>query len=191
MKKLIFLFILLSSVLSINAQYKSFDFCDHLKNIDFGLEVGAVETPSYKESNNYKFSYGLSVSIFGFYADWVGNIRNHKRDVRVDKWDDSYSGVWHVGYKVPICKYISITPLCGQWYGSSGITNGYDWKVDNYGIVNHYENKGTITNFDYGAKIEVMINSKYWYGTPSYGFRFGITITKYAKYGNVGFAKYF
>lgn len=118
------------------------------KSISVGLIGGGMETFDYGV-------IGLSTTIYGFYADFMGWPRKHANDVRIDKWEDHSQYAFHVGYQIPIHQYkegsIRIIPNIGWASIKVGYTDGEDWTVGDNGIINSFhvtEEKG---GFDYGA----------------------------------------
>lgn len=115
MRKIIF--ILLSVItLSANSQNKN-SFKKLISNFDISCELGTIEGD---------FGVGLSASLFGVYFDYLVNPAAYEGTCKVGVWNDKRSNVYHVGIKVPINKYISITPIVGNYKGQKGKTNGYD-----------------------------------------------------------------
>jgi hypothetical protein len=178
MKKLFFIITL--CVLSVTSDAKSI--FDYNKSTSFGIQFGAVD-----QQNHFGFQTLMGhISIYGVYVDVGGWPRSHQRDIRVDKWDDESCFMFHVGYQFPLCSWFKITPIAGYYKHESGMTDGYHWKVDNYGINNRFDVHDRYSGFDYGvnAMFHIRLNNKE--KKPGYSLQLGGTYTKNAWYAGLG-----
>ncbi len=139
------------------------------KSLSIGLQGVGLEHLDYG-------AMGVNATFYGAYVDCMWWPRKHDNDVRVDKWKDHSVWAAHVGYQIPFFKYggtsIRITPMVGYASVKEGITDGEDWSVDKYGIVNKFNVTEEKDGFDYGAAL-VFQNSDDNIG--AYDFSIGVT----------------
>lgn len=171
MKKNILTLLFTLLTISVNAQ----TFFERNKNISFGIQFGAVD-----HHNNTDMGFQTlmaTVSCYGVYLDIGGWPRAYGSDARIDKWDDEYCIAFHIGYQLPILDWLKITPIIGYYNHESGYTDGYYWKVNQYGIDNKFVALDELNGFDYGGNIQIDIK------------RFSIfgTFTKNMWYAGIGF----
>ena len=111
------------------------------------------------------------------YLDAGGWPRRHGSDVRVEKWDDDEALTFHVGYQIPIQKWLRITPMVGYAHNATGTTNGYNWSANSNGIHNKFEAEDSFSEFDYGAQLTFNINRINLLGTLTrYNWYVGISV---------------
>ena len=138
MKKILLLITVLYST-SCFSQYQSqvkssstFEYAN--KSFDMGIIGGVIGV-----QDDYSYgALGFNMTLYGIYADFMGWPKAHEDDVRVDKWHDKSSIAYHVGYQIPLMKYLRIIPIVGYAKVEEGTTNGWDWTVGYGGIVNKF-----------------------------------------------------
>lgn len=94
---------------------------------------------------------GVSATIKGFYVDFMGLPPRHSKEVRLDKWNDKKSFLCHAGYQIPIVGAFRIIPIIGYAYISTGITDGWNWSVNDNGIYNKFRSLKNVSRLDYGG----------------------------------------
>ena len=171
MKKIIcaILFVLIS--ICTNAQ----SFFERNKNVSLGIQFGAVDQHNHTEMGFQTLM--VNTTCYGVYLDVGGWPRSHGDDVRIDEWDDEYCFAFHLGYQLPVLKWLKITPIAGYYKHESGYTDGSHWKVVNYGISNKFVAQDKLNGFDYGCNIQIDIKQFSIFGT----------ITKNMWYAGIGF----
>ena len=159
------------TVININGQ----TFFERNKNVSIGIQFGAVDQHNHTDMGFQTLM--VNVSCYGAYLDIGGWPRKHGSDTRVDKWDDESCFAVHIGYQLPIFKWLKITPLAGYYNHKTGYTNGYNWNVTSSGINNEFVVNKQLNGFDYGGNIQIDIK------------RFSIfgTFTKNMWYAGIGF----
>lgn len=121
---------------------------------------------------------GIGMTIKGIYGDFGFWPRSYGDDVRVDEWDDEYMWMFHVGYQLSVfCKNVRITPIVGYYSHETGITDGYDYYINNNGIHNEFHCTDKFSGFDYGAKLTINIKH----------FNISGTLTKNVWYAGIGY----
>ncbi len=175
MKKIIFTLIMMFTFMSINTvnanNYKEI-FKETNTKINFGFHFGGIGC-----SDDLGLQQILmSTTIYGVYADFGGWPSSHGSDVRVDTWDDDKALTFHVGYQVPITKWLRVIPMVGYAYDATGTTDGYNWHTDSNGIHNKFNVDDQIKDFDYGGA--VVFNMKH--------FNIQVTATRYSWYAGIG-----
>ena len=112
------------------------------KSISVGLIGGGMETFDYGVM-------GLSTTIYGFYADFMGWPRNSYKDVKSTDWEELTVWSSHAGYQIPLHQYkdgsIRIIPMVGYY----AKTEGAVFKVND----KTYTSTVTTGGFDYGAAL--------------------------------------
>lgn len=118
-----------------------------------------------------------SMTIYGVYADFGGWPAIHENDVDVDVWDDNKAIIFHLGYQVPLTKWLRIVPMAGYAYDASGTVDGYNWSCGYNGIHNKFNVDEQVSGFDYGAAL--VFNIKH--------VNISGTYTKYNWYVGIGY----
>lgn len=176
MKKfLCLLFVLIVGTNGIKAQSFKETFKSENKHIGFGVHFGAIGQTE---------DLGLQVlmanlTVYGFYFDIGGWPRSHGDDVRVEEWDDDEAFMFHVGYQLPVTKWLRFVPMVGYAHDATGTTNGHHWTTSNNGINNKFEVDDKFSKFDYG--LGTVFNMKH--------FNIQGTVTRYSWY--IGFGAEF
>lgn len=153
-KTILTAFILFFIAFSANAEtYKDiFNYANKRTNINFLFGCNGYNTDIALQE------FGMSFTTHGIYADLLLWPRKHGSDVRVDKWDDDECLTFHVGYQIPIQKWVRITPIVGYTYNACGTTDGYNYSCGNNGINNKFNADYEYKEFDYGAVLTFNIN---------------------------------
>lgn len=173
MKKIIFILIAIMCLANTYAQ----SFIDRNKNISIGAHFGAV---GQNEDMGLQIIM-LNVTVYGVYIDFGGWPQSHGSDINVGIWEADKAELFHIGYQLPVTNWLKITPLIGYANDETGYTNGYNYKIDQYGIHNQFISETGISDFDFGgqAKFEIPINKKTSIDIMG-------TYTKYSWYGGIG-----
>lgn len=118
--------------------------------VAFGMSFGAVDQIGKHFGAPF---IGCSVTAMGVYADGGFWPRHHAQDVRVDEWDDEQVWSFHLGYQVPLTKWLRVTPIVGYYDHKSGTTDGSNWRADGYGIHNSFDVTDHYSGVDYGGRV--------------------------------------
>ena len=174
MKKIIFTLVIVFTfigTLSAQNSYKdTFKYTNTKFNV--GVHFGAIGCSDDLGLQEFL----VSTTIYGVYADFGGWPSSHGSDVRVDTWDDDKAYTGHIGYQVPITKWLRVIPMVGYAYDATGTTDGHHWSYDN-GIHNKFNVDDEISGVDYGAAIVFNINH----------VNIQATATRYNWYVGIGF----
>ena len=165
------------STMSLSTEKPKYSFKENLKTenncLSLGVHFGAIGQLQHMGLQIFMFS----MSVKGFYLDFGGWPQDHAGDVRVDTWDADKAILFHLGYTVPINKFIRLTPLVGYASNESGVTNGHNWSATSSGIHNQFEVEWSKKGFDPGCQLTINIKHFNIYGT----------FTRFAWYGGIGF----
>ena len=176
MKNICFLLVAFFVSMSKNAQLLQGDGLLENKGGSIGFIGGAVginDDPSAP-------ALGLNGTIYGIYIDFLFWPRAHANSTDVDKHENEKQAISaHIGYQIPLLKWLSIIPIAGYTQVENGTTDGSHWKSSSSsGIVNSYvvdeDNKG----FDFGGILVFNISKS---------VRVYATGTTRAVYGGIGF----
>lgn len=160
MKKTILLIALLLGTLQAHAQL--FPIADVNNNhYEIGFQGGVIGLG--KELTLAGF--GINATIWGAYIDFLLNGAQHASSKEVGEWRDNQGIAIHVGYQIPITRYVRIIPLVGYGEINEGITNGYKYSVDKNGIHNSYKADWRHGGFDAGGSVCVNIGFVSFYVT--------------------------
>ena len=159
-----------NSVTENTVQEKPFVLERYKKTFEISFEAGGHRIIWPFDNDSFIEGYGISISAYGFYLDFICSTpKNGYPDCFL-----AYSV--HGGIKFPITKYFTITPLIGY---------------ENVSYEDQRDKWEKIEKFDYGIKTEFIHNIfKENNSFPSCGLKFGVTLTKYATYANIGFVWY-
>ena len=97
----------------------------------------------------------LVLNIYGVHFDFGNNSEgNHENNIGVDKYSGYQMFTWHLGYSLPICDWLKITPVIGANKRASGYYDGGDYSFDSDGNVhNKFHPNSTLKGFDYGVVV--------------------------------------
>ena len=176
-KWIYYLIVFLSMPLVTQAQSYKEMFSEENRKLSFGFHFGAV---GQAQDLGLQIIMG-SVTFHGVYVDFGGWPQGHGSDVRVDKWDADRAFIFHVGYQVPIARWLKVTPMIGYACDETGYTDGSDWRVTDSGIHNKFHADKEVKGFDYGGQVTFAIPV----GKKTDLHIMG-TYTKYCWYGGLG-----
>lgn len=129
-----------------------------------------------KDMNLQRLSYGASINIFNAHLDISVAPAAHRTSVMVGYWEnESRILSINVGCRIKIVKGLGITPIIGFIRADIGDVNGWDWSVDNDGIVNEYTTKQTNKYFNYGA----IADYTFFESSNHFGVKIGIVAQRY------------
>lgn len=171
MKKILLLMMVIIPVVGVSAN-NLFPFKEINKKWNIGI-IGGYVGYGRDMSNG---AVGLSLTIKGFYADFMGWPSSHENDMGVDKWPDKKCNTVHLGYQIPIVKRLRITPVIGYAKVSYGTTDGSDYEFSNSGTVhNKYYEKENISGFDFGGIATINIKK----------VNINLAVTRFALFGGI------
>lgn len=171
MRQLLFFFLIALS-LNAKAQYsETFSFCN--KSYSIGFLGGAVTFPS----DNYVM-LGFNTTIYGVYFDFGGFPRlNGEATSNTGVHDDKYSLSTHIGYQIPITKWLRIIPMIGYSMKSEGYSDTGHGSLHPGGMTTDYYETGSSNGFDYGGQLVIGIKHLNIFGTYN----------KHSIYGGIGY----
>ena len=170
MRKIFLALILCLVSIASNSQ----NFFNFQNNKTIGFGIGSLQCKSY-DFNGLTFN----ASLFGFYLDVsiYSSLEKNLHSMSVNHHMDAGKlKTWHIGYKIPVTKWLYVYPLLGKSHLSTGYCDGSNYTISNGGTVhNHYyPTRIYFDNFDYGCGIDIQ------YLFANYiGINVGGTITKY------------
>lgn len=150
MKKLLLTLVILLAGLSARAQVFPFGEVN-TNTYTVGFQMGAVGM-----NQNYSlFAAGANMTIWGLYLDFLVHEAEHRYTYHRGFWDDNRAYSMHVGYQIPITRWLRIIPMLGYGEVSGGVTNSYDTRYDyrEDSWVNHYEPDWRTYGLDPGASL--------------------------------------
>lgn len=123
-------------------------------------------------------AFGVNGTAYGVYFDLMGWPRKHARSTDVKKHENEKSCISvHVGYQLPLTKWLNFTPVVGYTAIKKGTTDGSKWSVSSSGIYNSFDVKEKTNGFDYGGILTFNIKALQLYAAG----------TRYGAYGGIGF----
>jgi hypothetical protein len=184
MKSIVLSFLVIFSA-TLNAQciFKGENTFKFNKSVEIGIHGGAVDFKGNSEFGSYG-AILFHVAIFGVYADIGGLGAMNSSNVKLNKWMDHKSSAWHIGYQIPITKWLTITPIYGSYKHEYGVTDGSDYTVGYSGIRNSFRSLKENSDKDYGTQISFKILFDNDYLKPAMTLHF--TITNNMIYGGIG-----
>lgn len=170
-KKLFFIFIMILTLSEVSAS-NIFPFKEVNKSWNAGLLGGYVGYG--KDISNG--AIGFSLTIRGFYTDYMGWYPTHEHDMGVGQWPGKQCTVVHTGYQIPIIKCLRFIPTIGYAKVAYGTTNGRDYTISDSGTVhNKFLEKEAVSGFDFGGIITINIKR----------LDINLALTKYAMFGGI------
>lgn len=120
---------------------------------------------------------GINLSIWGIYADVFFSPAAHTDDTGVDTWEDDQGIATHIGYQIPIRRWLRLIPVVGYCKVSEGETDGSDYYINDSGVHNAFTANWSEGGVDFGGLMVLHfgIINIYLGGTTS------------SAYGGVGF----
>ena len=97
------------------------------------------------------YGVGFNLTICGFYADMLFHPSAHSSDVEVDEWEDEQGFSAHIGYQVPVCRWLRVIPVVGYCDVSEGTTDGSNYSISGGEIHNSYVADWRESGFDFGG----------------------------------------
>lgn len=149
--------------------------------VHFGYET---RTSNYWGYNINSPVITASIAAYGIYIDFGGWGPSHRNDYRFDDWDDESILFGHIGYQIPLSRFIKITPMIGYYNHKIGWTDGYDWYYDYDGYkTNRFVTEYEWDSFDVGGQVQLSIPC-----SDIVNFNVMGTITNNLWYGGIGFS---
>lgn len=166
MKKGFILVALVALTMSVSAQW--FDFSNNVHRYSIGINLGqAGASPQFHD-----FGMGISLSAWGFYADFISAGPMYKYDNRVASMndpanlrflDDSTSTVVNFGYQIPVLPWLRIMPLVGFYVNTWGYTDMATHNAETSGsdeyvtvsLTHDYTSVSSRTYFNFGGGLVI------------------------------------
>lgn len=177
--------ILVLTIGSAKAQW--FDFSQNRRDITFGLNVGVVgyHFNGQIDKTYSDFGCGLSASFLGVYMDFMYQSPEHRwgNKISPEVYNDHTALTINVGYKIPVTRWLNLTPLIGYSNETTGWTDCSTINVDyeSRSIYHSYERETIASHFNYGVGLSVK---------PIKWIEIGGVCTAHAVYGNLTFNLY-
>ena len=171
-----------------SAKAQWFDFTQNRQDVTFGLNAGVVGYHSIGQINTDPYSdfgCGLSVSILGIYIDFIYQSPEHRwgNKISPDMYYDHTALTINAGYKIPVTRWLFLTPLIGYSNETTGWTDCSTINVDyeSRSIYHDYDVEYRNNHFNYGIGLSVK---------PIRWLEIGGVCTAHAVYGNISFNIY-
>lgn len=172
MKKIILFF---AAVLFATASYGQTQ-----KQIGIGIDINLAYIS--KLDNLTRTTYGINVNLFGIHFDYSVAPAAHRRSTDVGVWgNESRILLTNIGYRINIFKKLTLTPIVGYVRAEIGAVNGWDWAVDNEGIVNEFITEKRLDLFNFGCRLDYPV-----YESNVCNVVIGATVQRYDFGVNVG-----
>ena len=182
MKK-VALFAVLFSMMTISAKAQWFDFSQNMSDVTIGFNAGVVGYhlgDGQIDKTYADFGWGVSFSIIGVYADFIYQCPEHKfgNKISPDTYNDHTALTINLGYKIPVTRWLNITPLIGYSNETTGVTDCSTINVDyeSHSTYHDYKRETIDNHFNYGAGISLK---------PIKWLEIGGVCTAHAVYGNI------
>lgn len=165
-----------------SARAQWFDFSQNRQDITFGLNVGVVGYHFNGQiDNTYSgFGGGLSASFFGVYMDFMYQSPEHRwgNKISPDIYHDHTALTINAGYKIPVTRWLILTPLIGYSNETTGWTDCSTINIDyeSRSIYHDYDREAVYSHFNYGVGLSVK---------PIKWIEIGGVCTAHAVYGNL------
>ena len=181
MKKLAILAVLFT-MMTVNAQAQWFDFDNNANDFTIGLNVGTV---GYRFTGNIDDTYngmgvGISLSFAGIYLDFIYQSPEHRWSNKIAPlvYEDHTALTINAGYKIPVLKWLYVTPVIGYSNETTGLTDCTTINInqENHSIYHDYDREHIYHHFNYGLGISFK---------PTRWFEFGSICSAHAVYGNI------
>lgn len=180
-KSIIMVALLAMMTMSVKAQW--FDFSQNQNDASIGLNLGAVGyhfNGSHTDKTYSDLGYGVSLSLLGFYADFMYQPPAHRWDSKVSPivYHDHTALTINMGYKIPVTSWMNITPLIGYSNETIGRTDCSSINIDfeNQSVYHDYDADEIHSHFNYGAGLSFKLFDV---------IEIGGVCTAHATYGNV------
>jgi hypothetical protein len=98
------------------------------------------------------------LNIYGVHFDFSFNAEgNNEGNTGIDIYQGYRTRSFHIGYSIPICNWLKITPVVGYNNWGKGYYDGLDYTVGQSGIQNKFTATSRIKGFDFGAVVSAEI----------------------------------
>ena len=162
MKKSILFVAMMAVVMGASAQF--LDFKNNVHRYEIGVNLGVVGP----KTSFHDFGFGVSLSAWGVYLDFVDAGPMYKYDNRVASMNDpanlrflpdSTTTVVNLGYQIPILPWLRIMPLIGFNVNTCGHTDMATHNLEISGdsenvtgeLYHDYNRESTWTYLNYGG----------------------------------------
>ena len=150
MRKIATIMLLMTALVCKGQEMESGDTHDNafmrkVKEVNSTWSVGFNFGQAGEAGTYYRDIFMLSGTVYGFYLDFGGSI-----DDQFKYHDDNNAYLFHVGYRLPLTKWLQITPMIG--YANIKEKHKYDWDKWRY-----YNDDWIHKGFDFGAQATMGI----------------------------------
>ena len=102
--------------------------------------------------------FSAMMNILGVHIDFGFNGEgNNEGNTGIGKYYGYKTSTWHIGYSIPACEWLKITPVVGSSKWAKGYYDGLDYTADGNGIHNKFYPSEQYKKFDYGVVISAEI----------------------------------
>ena len=180
MKKIAIIAILLTAfTFSAKAQWFEFEENaaeDFTLGFNFG-KIGYNFEGNHIDENIMDWGYGASFSLVGFYLDFMYQHPEHAFDkISQDVHEDNTALAINFGYKIPVLRWLRITPIVGYSNETYGETDCAHMETGNNSIFNKYTALARVNHFNYGVGLSLK---------PFGWLELGVVATAHAAYANL------
>ena len=174
-KTIIFFFILVSLATSSWGQRTKQN-----KQIGIGMDINIAYISELDHLT--RMAYGINVNLLGLHFDYSVAPALHRRSPSLNTWKNESRILFvNIGYNINIGKRLIITPIVGYARAETGSTDGWDWTVDNKGIVNEFITEKRVDLFNFGARVGYQV-----YNNDIFNVVVSATAQRYAFGLNIG-----
>lgn len=128
---------------------------DYNKTVDFnfGYNSSSGLLPAVNSNVYPVAAMQMSLSVYGIYFDASFNVEgNHSGNTGLGQYYGNKTSSWHLGYSLPVCKWLKIIPVVGMSKWAEGYYDGSDWHLSHSGISNKFVQVGYSYNaVDFGV----------------------------------------
>jgi hypothetical protein len=182
MKK-VALFMALFTMVTLSAKAQWFNLSNNMNDVTIGLNLGAVgyDFDGRQINNAYNgFGIGASFSLLGVYVDFIYQSPEHRWGNKISPmiYPDHTALTINAGYKIPVLRWLNVTPLIGYSNETTGWTDCSTLNIDfeNHSVYHDYDVEHRYNHFNYGVGVSVK---------PIEWIEIGGVCTAHAVYGNI------
>lgn len=154
MKKIYLLFATFMVCMSASAQLLQGEGLNENKGGSIGIIGGALGINGLSYAG-----VGMNGTIYGAYIDFMFLPRANANSTDVNKHSNEKQSISvHLGYQVPLLKWLNIIPIVGYTQVQKGTTDGSNWTYTyGSGINNSFYVDETNKGFEFGGILAVKI----------------------------------
>ena len=173
----------LFTMVTLSAKAQWFNLSNNMNDVTLGLNLGAVgyDFDGRQINNAYNgFGIGASFSLLGVYVDFIYQSPEHRWGKKISPmvYHDHTALTINAGYKIPVLRWLNVTPLIGYSNETTGWTDCSTLNIDyeNRSVYHDYDVEHRYNHFNYGVGVSVK---------PMDWIEIGGVCTAHAVYGNI------